>query len=155
MKFIPLTNSPFHAIVDDLDYDKVKDFTWYAWSIHNCTYARSNKGEMMHVVVYDRDGVQRDHADRNGLNNSRDNLRTCTESENRINSPKRKDNWSGYKGVYWAGWASLWCAELHKNGKRVHRSYHKTIEAAAHAYDKAALQHFGAYAFTNFPVVIA
>lgn len=41
-----------------------------------------------------------DHKDMNGLNNQRSNISEVTKSENGINSRLRKDNQTGYRGIY-------------------------------------------------------
>lgn len=46
-------------------------------------------------------GMFVDHIDRNGLNNQKFNLRIVTHQQNMMNMCMRKDNTSGYTGVYW------------------------------------------------------
>jgi HNH endonuclease len=60
-----------------------------------------------------------DHANTNSLDNRRQNLRSATLSENQYNSSLRKHNKSGHKG------------------------YFLTAEAAAEAYNAAAIKYHG------------
>ncbi len=59
----------------------------------------------------------------------------------------RSDNSSGFKGVTRAG--AKWQASIRRNGRTVHLGLHSTPEAAAHAYDLAALDLHGPNAWTN------
>ena len=77
------------------------------------------------------------------------NLRICTVSENIGNRRMAKNNTSGYKGVEWHSATSKWRARLAISGKLQHLGYFTTPEAAAEAYDTAAIQHFGEFACTN------
>lgn len=59
----------------------------------------------------------------------------------------RSDNSSGFKGVTRAG--AKWQASIRRNGRPLHLGLHSTPEAAAHAYDEAALELYGPGAWTN------
>ena len=59
-----------------------------------------------------------DHIDNNPLNNRIENLRECTFSENRCNTPRAKNNTSGEKGIAWDKGKNAWVARISKSGKR-------------------------------------
>lgn len=89
-----------------------------------------------------------DHADGDGLNNCRSNLRDGTEFRNNANSTTRSGNPSGFKGVYRSS-SGKWVARIGVNGKQIYLGIYGTPEEAAYAYDQAAVSHFGEYAKTN------
>ena len=81
-----------------------------------------------------------DHIDCNKTNNCISNLRMSTECQNRMNSPKRKNCSSKYKGVCWHSYWKKWVARIRIKGKLKSLGYfHDEVEAAK-AYDKAALE---------------
>ena len=96
-----------------------------------------------------------DHIDGNGLNNTRANLRTCSNRDNvRAGVGRRAARRSRYKGVSPASGtnAGKWRATIHLPGSRqVHLGYFRNEETAARVYDAAAREHFGEFAFQNFP----
>ena len=69
-----------------------------------------------------------EHKDTNKLNNKIYNLRPANYYENNSNVGLRKDNTSGYKGVYKHG--SNWRAQIYCKGKKYAKSGFKTPEAA-------------------------
>ena len=95
--------------------------------------------------------IKIDHRDGNGLNNTYENLRIATQSNNMKNSRKQFDSFSKFKGVSWRKDELLWVARILVDKKSIFLGYHKTEEDAARAYDKAALQYFKEYAWLNFP----
>jgi hypothetical protein len=80
---------------------------------------------------------QIDHIDGNGLNNSINNLREVSASDNNKNQPRRVDNKSGITGVvYDARRESPWIASVRVDGKKIHLGGFETIDGAASArYD--------------------
>lgn len=159
MKEIPLTQGKV-ALVDDEDYEELSKHKWYAaWRASSRTYyaARPVCGKVRGKMVYMHrellgltDRRQRgDHIDHNGLNNQRSNIRACSQSQNLANMRLRK-NASGYKGVTFHPFSGLWHAHLQFMGKPISLKYHRTAEAAARAYDRAARKHFGEFACCNF-----
>ncbi len=150
MKEIPLTNSLLVALVDDEDYEKIT--TYGKWRLED-GYAkiRLRGGKwvpMQNLVSSIIKGVEEnDHIDRNRLNNQRNNLRKGTRSQNKANSGKHKDNTLGYKGIKANG--SKWQARITVNYKDIYLGTFPTKELAAIAYNIAAKQHFGEFAFLN------
>lgn len=163
-------------IIDDCDYELVKDRKWYATHSHGSVYAHCyqymgkkngksvSKTSKMHRLIM---GVTDpkiiiDHIDHNGLNNSRSNLRICTPQQNNWNRRKNKKNAkSKYMGVsYKIAINTLksgekkefhyWMASITVNKKFIALGYFKTEEEAALAYDNYITIHRGEYASLNF-----
>lgn len=92
-----------------------------------------------------------DHIDGDGLNNQEYNLRICTHTENMRNfQVPIVIRTSKYRGVCWHKSNNGWAANISiSNKSRYLGTYSLEIEAAK-AYDKAARQHRGDFARTNF-----
>jgi hypothetical protein len=157
-KQIPLTQGLF-AIVDDGDYEMLSKRNWF--SMHARTagkfYAATSDIErgghlMMHRVLLGMANAKRplvDHINRNGLDNRRENLRLCTHMQNLWNASLSKRSKTGFKGVTvrYGGFGANIC----KNYKQIRLGSFTTPEAAARAYDRAARELFGEFAYLNFP----
>lgn len=163
MKTIPLT-AGYEAIVDDEDFERVSRLTWYAHisrrkngSIHT-VYTRHDKMvKRKRTRVYlhrfiagiENPKVQVDHANNNGLDNRRENLRVCGQSQNNANMRKPRHNTSGFKGVTWFAARGKWVAQIVVRGQHKTLGYFTSREAAAKAYNDAALAGFGKFAKVN------
>jgi hypothetical protein len=158
VKTIPLTQGQV-ALVDDADYEWLSAFNWYAWRRPGGTFyalrkVRDPRGGWtnlrMHRAILP-DGPETDHRNRNSLDNQRHNLRPATRSQNMANIGRPKTSTSGFKGVGWhkasGKWAAHICVEQHQH----HLGLFSDAEAAARAYDKAAIESFGEFACLNFP----
>lgn len=105
----------------------------------------------VHRVVYEMhkgaipQGFVVDHIDGNTKNNSIENLRVCKQSDNVKNAVIRKDNASGYKGVYWDKGAQKWKAQINFNKKKYNLGRYATALLAHEAYEKAASEMFGEF----------
>lgn len=159
MKEIPLTQGKV-ALVDDEDYEYLNQFKWFAHNQRGCWYAkrndRSSKGKRVMVAMHRLLlsvplGFVTDHANGNGLDNRRGNLRVATYSGNARNSKKRAINKSGYKGVVFHKAARQWVAAISAGDKTYHLGLFRTALDAAHAYDFKARELFGDFARLNFP----
>ena len=138
MKKIKLTQGKF-ALIDDRDFEELNKFKWYAKRIGYIFYAFRNSEKIngkkktiaMHAVLAGTSkGNVTDHIDGNGLNNQRDNLRVCSQSQNRMNVNKTKSNNSGYKGVSWHETRKKWRAFIYYGGIQIYLGSFKTkIEA--------------------------
>ena len=153
---IPLTNG-MNAQVDEEDFESISKYRWYALKCppSKTWYAVAtidHKRIRMHRLILGLSGsIKTDHIDRNGLNNTRSNIRPATQSQNMANCSGHKNNTSGFKGVYWdkrkAKWrVQIWCENVRYTVGR----FKDKIEAAK-AYDTKAVELFGQYAGLNFP----
>ena len=165
MKEILLTRSDgLVAIVDDDD--------WAFLSGHRWTYlppSRRNpsayaqlsirvnengkwktKSVLMHRMILGVDpGIQVDHINGDGLDNRKQNLRKCTQSQNQQNRRKFKKCSSKYKGVHWMKYAKKWRARISYQGTRISLGVFDTEAEAAHNYNLAATTLFGSFARLN------
>lgn len=82
------------------------------------------------------------------LNNRWSNIRPATPSENKCNRRPVKGA-CPYRGVYFVKRLARYGAQIKKNGEWRWLGLHETPEAAARAYDSAALQLHGKFAITN------
>lgn len=98
-------------------------------------------------------GISVDHANGDGLDNRRANLRFATHSQQCRNARKRIGGHSRFKGVKlenrWGG-AVKWVSGIKLNNTAITLGVFRTEEEAAHAYDAAAFSHFGCFARFNF-----
>ena len=71
-----------------------------------------------------------DHKDNDKSNNSIDNLRVATHSQNKANSGEYKNNTSGTTGVIWHKARGKWCVRVTVNNKTHHGGYFVNKEDA-------------------------
>lgn len=89
---------------------------------------------------------QVDHRDGDTLNNTRENLRLATNSQNQANRKLTSQNSSGYKGVSWHKQHGKWHSQLMVNGNRMSLGYYDDPAEAHRVYWEAAQKHFGEFA---------
>ena len=153
MKHIKLTQGKV-AIVDDVDFERLNAFKWYALKDYNTFYAmrgsringRYARRRMHRDILNTPVGLETDHINRNGLDNRRENLRICNGAENRRNTIKRKDNTSGFKGVAWDRANSKWQARIKVNSRQLFLGRFTTKELACKAYVDACNYYHGEFA---------
>jgi hypothetical protein len=163
MKEIKLTQGKV-ALVSNEDYEFLnKYFTWHACEGRGHYYARTSFRKFnkcvsirMHQLIIDRiqggyedDGLETDHIDGDTLNNCRRNLRKVTHNLNMQNRRFRNTS-SKYRGVCWHKIVCKWQANITINYKKIHIGYYYDEMEAAKAYDKKAVEIYGADAVTNF-----
>jgi hypothetical protein len=84
-----------------------------------------------------------DHIDHNPLNNSRSNLRICTNQQNQMNSGKSKNNKSGVIGVHWNKANEKWRAQITLNNKQIHLGLFDNFEEVCKVRKEAEIKYFG------------
>lgn len=134
--------------VDLEDWEKVKGFKWCAVKSSRGTFY-ADTHVSLHALVLNKVGQGRgvigDHKEGNTLDNRKFMLRLTTNSRNCAAGKRRKNNTSGYRGV----WSSRekWASKC--GGANLGR-FDNPVEAAM-AYDRAALEKYGEFARLNFP----
>jgi len=160
MKKIPLTQERI-TLVDDADFDYINQWKWHYERRKYTGYAtrrqylgggrknqRQKKIYMHRVIMNPPSDLMVDHINKDGLDNRRENLRMVTRSQNAINSHKRRNTVSQYRGVVLT--EGLWMACITTKGKHIYLGKFKTEIEAAKAYDVAAQDHHGDFAQLNF-----
>lgn len=153
-----LENSGLHTLIDDEDFELISRYRWYSHNyrgIYNYaeTTIRENKKKStlkMHGLIMGAlPGQQVDHKNHDTLDNRKENLRVCTNTQN---SQNRQRTWgvSSFKGVRWHKGTEKWHSRIMFNKKGVSLGLFSDEEDAARAYDRAALEYFGEFAFLNF-----
>lgn len=156
----PLTKGLF-ALIDQEDLPKIQAWKWHIsfrkrdhtmYAARSITLPDGRRSKiMMHRVILETPGFI-DHKDRNGLNNTRENLRPATPGQNNHNIGKPKHGvTSRYKGASWHPKAQKFQATIRLNGKNIYLGLFRDEADAAWAYDRAARQLFGRFAACNFP----
>ena len=148
------------AVVDDHDYEDLRQDNWHASKCGDVWYAR--RGEhclFMHRLVMERaigrplqPGELVDHVNRDTLDNRRSNLRVATKAQNSQNEVRRIGA-SRFKGVARGTHSKVnpWRAYINACGRQIALGRFPDEESAARAYDEAAAEYFGEFARTNFP----
>jgi len=158
MESIALTQGLF-ALVDAADAAWLSRWKWCAARHGKTFYAvrqpllsegRGKRLVAMHSeLLLGLKGL--DHADRDGLNNRRSNLRLPpTWAHQMANRGKAAGKSSQYLGVSWTTRLGSWRASLHiGGGKLLYLGQFATEVEAARAYDRAKVERFGEYANLN------
>lgn len=90
-----------------------------------------------------------DHINLDKTNNRWTNLRAVDKRQNNTNQPKRKDNTSGFKGVYFHKSHNKWMARISHHGKSKFLGYATTPEEAAIIYNEAVPLYHGEHGWRN------
>jgi hypothetical protein len=154
MKEIPLTRGAV-ALVDDADYELLSLFKWHVHTSartpvrYALKWYRTATGKgsisMHRFLLAPPFGMQVDHIDGDGLNNQRSNLRLCTNLENSYNRSRHDGKYKGVSGPR----HGTCVARIRVNGQLIGLGNYNTAEAAALAYNDAAVKHFGGFARLN------
>lgn len=154
MKKIKLTQGKY-ALIDDEEYEKVKNFSWYAAKMRNgryyvqCSKNSSHKALKLHRVIMNCNNskIKIDHINRNPLDNRKNNLRFCTNSQNGQNVNKSKRNTSGFKGVYFRSDRNKWRSYITVDKKIIYLGLFNSKKEASIAYNNATLKYHKEFSY--------
>lgn len=153
----------FEVLFDEEDRGVVEGHLWHVRRVpgSRLVYAQTNilKGacrttKLMHRFItgapHDMDV---DHANGNGLDNRRCNLRVCSTQENVQNRGPNRTNPAKFKGVTMRSRTSgvAWEARCGGRGVEKFLGSFQSAEEAARAYDLEAIRLYGEFARPNFP----
>lgn len=151
MKYIPVNNGKYRAKVDDADYEVLSKHKWYLTG-HRYAGASYQKNRVRHYIYMHRAimGANEndiiDHINGDCLDNRRDNLRVCSNSQNGLNAKRPKNNTSGAKCVFFHKKKGKWYVRTRIDGKDSFRGYFSTFDDAVRVRDEIFAENHGEFA---------
>jgi len=146
------------ALIDGCDLETILQYRWCAhfngryWYAYTgiCANGKTKLLAMHRLILDAPTGMDVDHFDHQTLDNRRINIRLATRSQNNANKSKYKVGaTSRHKGVHYSQLERKWKAEIKVNRQRFYLGTYTDESDAALAYNRAALEHFGAFARLN------
>lgn len=136
------------AIVDEIDYLNLSRFKWHFCGGYAYRSVAGARISMADEIMQTPANQCVDHINTNKLDNRRNNLHLTTRSTN--NQRGRKQNKSGFIGVYYHNQNDNYYAQIRLSGRSKHLGSFVRPEEAAKIYDTYALIEHGKTARTNF-----
>jgi hypothetical protein len=150
-----------YALVSDRDYARVSQHNWqldgngYVVSKMTVTLpdgTRELRKVLLHRFILNApDHLEVDHRFGNKLDNRRSQIRLATKAQNNANRGPQRNKSCPYKGVFYHARDMVWRASIIVEGRNRHLGTFRCPEQAARAYDIAALEAWGEFAYLNFP----
>jgi hypothetical protein len=148
---------PKYAIVDDADAAWLCQWRWRAlWNGVRFYAVRTAEDGSRRTIYMHREilkpgaGLDVDHANGDGLDNRRENLRPATPSQNSANFHRQSVfNSHGYRGVKFR--KGRYSARCRFERRDYWLGTFDTAVEAARAYDAFIIEKFGPFARPNFP----
>lgn len=138
------TNKPF--IVDLIDYDKIKMYTWCERDDGYIVTQINGSTVRLHRLILGLDNELIDHRNGDKTDNRRKNLRPATKQLNGINRGANSNNTLGIKGVSRLK-NGKYVARIMVDGKSIHLGTFETVDEAQNARSKKEQELFGEFAF--------
>lgn len=140
MKFIVLNHDQL-ALVDDIHYEYLNQYTWHFTTCRRGGYAsRCLSGVTRKIFMHQEililenvdipRGMEIDHKDRDKLNNQMSNLRVVTRSINALNRGARVDSQSGIQGVNWDHKSNKWRSRIQGRFGRINLGMYVSFDEA-------------------------
>jgi len=146
MEYTAIKIKEFDVIISKCDLERISEHRWFPIrSRPNLIYfgfwtPRPNRKTIyLHKFLMGNpiDKVV-DHINCNTLDNRRENLRICAQSENMRNVKKSEKRKNPYKGVSFFDLANKWRARIQINKKQIHLGYFNSPEEARDEYINAS-----------------
>lgn len=144
------------------DYDKIKDYCWNIKytkgsnkeykTAHTMTYGTEKREHIsMHrfILGLEDSSIIIDHINRNSLDNRKSNLRICTIQQNNCNIEAKSHEYKGITVYNRNDGSERWVAQIQANHVKHMLGSFNTKEEAALAYNKAAKELHGEFAYLN------
>jgi hypothetical protein len=134
------------------DTELILSTKWYAnmagsGKMYIKTFIKGEPKQLSRLLLNVTDSIVFvDHVDGDTLNNTRQNLRSCSRYENSRNRNRHVNNKSGYKGVCWHKQRQKWQAEIQHDNKQVHLGAFSNKQDAIDAYAAAAKKYHKEFA---------
>ena len=121
----------------------------YTWRLRSRGYVyRKYQGKeiwLHNEIMHPPEGYVVDHINGNPLDNTRDNLRICTQLDNMKNLKLNIRNTSGVTGVNWRKDIQKWRAFIQVEGKFISLGTYTNKEDAIKARKEAEVKYFGEF----------
>jgi hypothetical protein len=136
--------------IDDDVYQELVSRHWNCRST-GCVYSTFNGIDVpiANFILNVPQGQIVDHRDLNGHNNLRSNLRLASKAQNNYNRGPHSNSQSGIKGVFFCKQTGKWRVQVKKGDIRLNVGRFATLEEAKDAYNKAAKELHGEFAYQN------
>ena len=149
---LPVTRSR-HTIVDDDIAEKLKAKKLFG--IDRKRYVGfSSKGKIVRLhrfVMGNPEGLEVDHVNGDKYNNTRENLRACTSSENSLNIRKETTASSGYRNVAKYTKFDRYFIQMRVNKKQMYFFTLRSRHIAGIFSDQILIRNVGPFVKKNFP----
>lgn len=152
------SNTKEEILFDKEDYELIKNYCWrvdaYGYvvtSAKNELSGKYNKIIKMHQLLSPcLNGYVIDHKNGNKLDNQRNNLRMCRQSDNVKNHVVHKTSTTGVSGVTWNKKNQNWRVRI---GKDISVGSFANFDNATNARKNAEEKYFGEYSYDNSRLV--
>jgi len=141
-------NEIARAIINLTDVDLVSKYKWY---LHSSGYVccRNEKDGCIYLhrlILNVTNDSFVDHINMNKLDNRKENLRLCTNSENMRNKEEMANNYSGFRGVVWHKDVRKWGSSLTCDKKVIKLGWYDLFNDAVSARLKGEAEYYGEFA---------
>lgn len=153
--FTQTGNIQFFVSQNDIEW--VKKYKWYNHSGGYIKRKEGKKNYYLHREIFLRQGLEIDGKEIDHINlckkdNTRENLRIASRSQNMANTRKSNNRSSKYKGVYLSS-SNKWISGIKHNNIYFFRLSVDSELLAAQIYDFWARRLFGEFASCNFEYI--
>ncbi len=150
---------PHTVLLNSEDIEKAKQYHWMVRPLgrkkeHFYAVANIGKGKqiLLHRLILNAaKGQYIDHVNHDTLDNRKQNIRLCTQSENMRNS--QRDTPSGVQGVYWHKINKKWIARIFINNTSIFLGSYVTKDEAIKKRKQAEVDYYGEFRFKEEEIV--